>query len=217
MAVNSPTHTRQKQSRTFWLYILGAGGFLALNIARKSREYVSSDLILVVIAVVFVVVVVVATLWIALSVFKARVQNAKREFPGALIIPVTVGLDLSRAIQALAVSADRPVMKLKPGSNSIFVVNSNGIHISGKGRGPWLEFPAAQVSLNGFTSTVLGIRTVEAFVLSVESSGESYDLPLVPVRLRGNVAKMMKPNEVDEVLADVATALRGYPHDGWIR
>jgi len=218
MAVNSPTHTRPKQTKQFWFFLVGAGGLAVFNLVRQAPSLADgSGFIILATVVAGILILVPAVFWIVFSIIRARVQNAKREFPGALIIPVTFGNDLVSVAAALASSMGRPAVKVRPGSSGIVAINSNGVHISGNGRGPWLEFPAAQVSLDGFTSTMLGVRTVEAFVIRVESSGETFDLPLVAIRMRGNVARVFRAHEVDEIVADVATALRGYSHDGWSR
>lgn len=216
MSSDPLAHSPIRQTKSYWLYVCFVPALIAIFVGARFVN-AGESLGLKLGGILGGLVLAAVIIGVYAVRLRNRLKNAAREFPGALLIPVAVGAGLATTSQRLATAAATPTLRMTTASYGVIAVDGSGLHLSATGRRGWGHIPVAQVMFVGFTSTVLGIRYAEALVLRVELGGESFDLPIVALRMRGNPLKSFRPNELDGIAGDIQSALRGYPHDGWNR
>lgn len=151
----------------------------------------------------------------ALSI-RRRMSAAAAAFPRAVLIPVTVGAATATPFRWLATTTGKAELRLKPSSYATVAFDAAGLHLVTSPGGPFGDIPASSVTVGGESTTLLGMREMATIVLSVEAGDDVIEVPLVPMRLRGNPLSQLTPEQRHEVMFRISAALRGEPVTaGW--
>lgn len=136
-----------------------------------------------------------------------RMALAAGEFPLAFRVPIVVGDATARSTATLARLLGASNVRLRANSYATLAIDSVGVHVFKRsGRSPGL-IPGAGVTLGGFVSTPVGSTSLTSIVLHVVANGNQVDVPIVPMRLRGNPLRRLQQAELDSARARISDAL----------
>jgi hypothetical protein len=136
-----------------------------------------------------------------------RMVSAARDFPLAFLVPIVVGDATARSTATLARLLGASNVRLRTNSYATLAIDSVGVHVfkrSGTSSG---LIPIAGVTLGGFVSTPMGSTSLTSIVLHVVANGNQVDVPIVPMRLRGNPLRRLQQAELDSARAKISDAL----------
>lgn len=212
MPTTSP-HPAPGQPPVFWITIVGVVLAVVLIAARVATGGSQAGPFLTG-AIVGVVICVLVVGFYALTI-SGRMNVAKRKLPNALLIPVTVGTESAVASARLAEQLAIPSLRLKASSYATFGVDQDGLHFIVDGPGSWGTVPAPRVHFAGYSSTILGTRSMQSIVLAIDTGHDTLYLPLVPMRIRGNPVRALSPEELENVAGLIQSSLKGTVNSGW--
>lgn len=203
-----------RQSPTFWV-ALGAVTLLAVGTVVRfvvvGGDNAGAALVGLLLSVVLVGVIVA---WFARAI-SSRMRAGRNAFPTALLIPVVVGVPTSEASATLATASGDPGFQLKPSSYATVAVDGDGLHFIRNPDPPWASVSASLVMDARIGATMVGMRSMQGIILRIGAENGSIDLPLVPMRLRGNPLRLMRPTDLRDVAARIQRALTGEADPGW--
>ena len=138
-----------------------------------------------------------------------RMVSAELKFPEAFRVPIVVGDVTARSSKVLAGLFDSTAVRLRNKSYATLAIDSLGVHVlKWSGRSPGL-IPVTAVAVGGFANTPMGSRSLPAIVLRVHVKDKEVELPIVPMRLRGNPLRRLQRDELESVHAKITSALAG--------
>lgn len=146
-----------------------------------------------------------------------RMRGIAENLPNAIAIPIVVGADLARATSELAKMTGDDAVRLKFNTYAALAVDATGVHVvSNASRTPGL-IPAAQVTVVGFGRSLIGSRLMTSIRFAVSTDSAAIELPVVPMRRRGNPVRQLTPDEFEDLAGELAQALQGRPitKPGW--
>ena len=140
---------------------------------------------------------------------KRRMVSAELKFPEAFRVPIVVGYATARSSTILAGLFDSTAVRLRNKSYATLAIDSLGVHVlKWSGRSPGL-IPITAVVVGGFADTPMGSTSLPAIVLHVHVKDKEVELPIVPMRLRGNPLRRLQRDELESVHAKITSALAG--------
>jgi hypothetical protein len=140
---------------------------------------------------------------------RRRMSAAAAAFPTAVLIPVTVGPATATPFRWLATATGDAALRLAPSSYATVAFDSDGLHLVTRPGGPFGHIPTASVTVAGESSTVVGMRQMATISMTVEAGDDAVEVPLVPMRLRGNPLAQLTPEQRHEIMFRITAALRG--------
>ena len=138
-----------------------------------------------------------------------RMASAAREFPQAFRVPIVVGYATARSSATLARIFGSSSIRLRTNTYATFAIDSLGVHVfKWSGRSPGL-IPIVAVTVGGFAETPIGSTSGVAIVLQVRAGGVQVELPIIPMRLRGNALRRLQQAELESARARIINAISG--------
>jgi len=198
----------------FWL-ATGALAVLTIVVVVQFVAVGDSRAIAALAGLVITLVIVAAIVGVFAWQISSRMRAARAALPGALLIPVVVGWSTAEASSRLAVLSGDPTFQMKPSTYATVAVDRSGLHFVVDNSPPWASVASSLVGDIGIGTTVVGQRTVVGIVLRIGLPDESIELPLVPMRLRGNPLRLIRTNELYDVVARIQRALAGATESRW--
>ncbi len=204
--------TNRRRPPVFWLTIAAivfTVASFAVGLARSTAERREPIMAGLVFALVIGLAITVTVIGAFVVQIHGRMRSAKMGLPDAFIVPIVVGPEMALATDRLALITGEASLRLKASTYAAIAVDGAAVHIIASATGSWGLVPASQVVFPGFTETMLGVRSVPAIVLRVVSAREITDLPITPIRVKGNLFSALKVVDITEVAGGLEAALRG--------
>jgi hypothetical protein len=140
---------------------------------------------------------------------RRRMSAAAAAFPHAVLVPVTVGPATATPFRWLATALGDSALRLTPSSYATVAFDADGLHLVTRPGGPYGHVPVSSVTVGSESTTVVGMREMATIVLTAEAGDDAVEVPLVPMRLRGNPLAQLTPEQRHDVMFRIKAALRG--------
>lgn len=157
---------------------------------------------------------------LAIGGFAWKIRSGMRglaeAFRHAIHVPITVGSELAAASERVAHTLGDDGIRMNRSTYAALAVDSEGVHVSSDLTDEYGLIPADRITVAGYGRSLLGSRMMTSLVLRVTAADGDVEFAFVPMRLKGNPVRQLKPDEFAELSADLTKALRGEPVSaGW--
>ncbi|NYF09768.1 hypothetical protein HDC94_000924 [Leifsonia sp. AK011] len=195
------------QPPVFWITVVASVITLGVLIARIAWAGSQAAAIAIGLATVIVIVGLVLA-FVALSM-RRRLGDLASAFPGAMIIPITVGHELADTSKRIAQVLGDDRVALRPTSYAALAVDGDGLHVASDHPGGFGLITRDRVTVDGYGRSLLGARAMTSLRLRISTDEGDIEFPFVPMWIRGNPARQLTPAEFAELSANILRALSG--------
>lgn len=196
-----------------WLPVVGAAlgvAIVAVRLATAPLDRTGTYLLALALGAIVVAVVV----GLRVLVRRATLRDATAAYPGALLVPIVVGVDTAAATRWIARQLPDPDLALDPDRHAVAVFDGEGLRFVDRRFSATI--PAERLTLLPLGSARVGMRRRDALVVGVAVGDVVAPVPLVPTRANPLAPGPLRDAELLDASARIRSALAGAPAErGW--